>query len=91
MYPATHISPGGIRADWRGRVIAYGCTNLENPNLILPNVRAVGEVSQRDVLAGNYQGGTYIGLAFLTGHIAALDIVSLMEGGTGVVDLTYAD
>ena len=90
MYPGIHISPGGIRADWRGRIIAAG-SPMENPNLILPNVRAVGELTQRDLLAGVYPGGGYIALAFMTGHIAALDIVSVRAGGSGVADLTTND
>jgi|GEM_PF-2211840 len=87
MYPSTHISPGGIRADWRGRIIAAGSTR-DNPTLILPNVRSAGEVGNRDMLAGVYPGGAYIALAFLTGHIAGLDIASVMSGGSGVEDLT---
>lgn len=66
LYPESHISMGGVKSDYLGRV-------LDTNDLIIPHLYAVGELANREFYNVNYVGAASLALYPTWGRMAGLD------------------
>jgi thioredoxin reductase len=65
LYPCTFDSTGGVATDEYGRVLK----SETDPNSIIPNLYAIGAVSNRDFYQQTYIGGTSLSMYSTIGRI----------------------
>jgi len=78
VYAGPFSNFGGVRVDWRGRLLDEDSEQLDNM------VYAIGELTFRNFYNGQYPGGSALVVAPAQGYIAGRDAVYRLRGRTGI-------
>ena len=78
LYAGPFANFGGVRVDWRGRLLDEDSEQLDNM------VYAIGELTFRNFYNGSYPGGSALVVAPTQGYIAGRDAVYRLRGRAGI-------